>query len=313
MRVLKERGFSLIELLVAIIVSTVILGVLYSLFFASRNAFTNIREISDVKEIAKVGMAQLEWIFDRWGTSVVMCQDPTTTNQCTAVVDCRDTSGNFIFPPPSSLCLTVIEGNPCDTITFYGNLYGSGFVALVTGPDSVRVVSCRLRQTPQHNCYFIKRGGLTFRDITTGDPLIFSISGLSNDNLDCLDPSVSPNATMNRTVIAQNGNLIDPITGRPTNRLLLEGGDLLLRVPHRITIFCAPNPQDNNTLWAYIRAQDVATNCNANEPPQPLFPVDSLQATVQGNGVLLDIVFRNHRQPTDPEYRTFRVQRIFGR
>ena len=307
------RGFSLVELLVAIVISMIILGALYSLFFASRNAFINIREVTDVKEVAKLGMAQLEWVFERWGTSVVMCQDPIGTDQCTAVIDCRDASGNFVFPPPSSLCVTIVEGDPCDSITFYGNLYGNGFVALVTGQDTVRVVSCRLRQTQRHNCYFIKRGGLTFRDVETGNPLIFSISGLSADNLDCLDPSMSPNATMNRTVTALNGNLIDPVTGESTNTLLLEGGDLLLRVPHRITLFCRPNPQDNDTLWVYMRAQDTAANCNANEPPQPLFPVESMQASIQNNGVLLDIIFRNNHQPSDPEYRTFRVQRIFGR
>lgn len=319
MQLLKRynKGLTLVELLVAIIISTIILGALYSLFFSGERAVRNIKEITDVKEIAKLGLAQLEWIFDRWGTSVVMCQDPITTNQCTAVVDCRDASGNFPYPPPSSLCITVIDDDPCDRVTFYGNLYGNGFVALVRGPDTVEVVSCRLRSTDRHNCYHIKRGGLTFRDVGTGAPIAFSINGLSDENLDCLDPNVTPNATMSREVIARNGNFIDPVTGDTTNRLTLEGGDLLVRVPHRITLFCQPNPQDNNSLWLYMRTEDLAYELGCRdddtEDVQPLFPVESMGASIQGNGILLDIVFRNNRPPGDPNYRTFRVQRMFGR
>lgn len=302
--ILNNKGLTLAEIMVAIAISVIILGAVTSLYITSDRSFKRTKSSSDVKEIGKTGMAQLEWLFQRWGTSTPCGnEDPS---QCTLVNSCGST-----YPPQSTMCITILERNPCDEVLFYANLYGNGFVHLPTveQPISMNIKSCRLSTASQQNCYHIKRGAKFIRDQQNPNvykPLIFSISGLSNNNLVCTDGTLTPNATIDPTATALNGYLKDENNNLITN-YSFEGGEILLRVPHRIRLFCQQNSEDNNNLWLYMEATDMAIACNANEPAQPLIPVNSFQATVVGQGVRIELEAR------EPNGQIFRMQRFFGR
>lgn len=305
---LDDKGLTLAEIMVAIAVSIIILGAITSLYITSDKVFKRTKDVSDVKEIGKVGMAQLEWLFQRWGSSTPCSnEDPS---QCTLVMSCNPT-GNFVYPPRSSMCITIVEANPCDEVYFYANLYGNGFVHLPTveQPILMNVKSCRLSIAQRQNCYHIKRGAKFIRDQNnpnTYNPLIFSLSGLSSNNLVCTDGTLDPNATIAPTATALNGFLKDG-DGNLTEIYNFEGGEILLRVPHRVRLFCQQNSQDNNNLWLYMEAIDMASDCNANEPAQPLIPVNAFQAQNIGQGVRIEIEARGANGQIFP------LTRFFGR
>ncbi|MEM1973818.1 MAG: prepilin-type cleavage/methylation domain-containing protein [Thermoplasmata archaeon] len=310
----STEGISLAEIMIAILVSIIILGTITSLYITSNRVFLQTKAVADVKDTAKQGMAGLEWIMQRWGTSTP-CNDPSGNNNCLEIRDCRrclnpptcNQFGDHIYPPPSSMCITITDGNPCDEVVFYGNLYGNGFVERISGPTSVALVSCRLSSATADNCYHIKRGGLFIRNMQDNNvALFFSLSSLSANNLDCIQLTGASNATASRTVTALNGYVPDA-NNVPTEFFRLEGGDLLLRVPHRIKLFCQDNPQDGNRRWLYMEATDMAENCNNNETAQPLIPVNSFNIEQVSNGVRITMEVRG----TDG--RTVTVQRYFGR
>lgn len=304
-----NKGLTLAEIMVAIAVSIIVLGAITSLYITTDKVFKRTKDTSDVKEIAKGGMAQLEWLFQRWGTSTPCSnQDPS---QCTSITPCGSGGGTFPYPPPSSLCITINQNNPCDEIYFYANLYGNGFVHLPTieQPILMNIKSCRLSTNQRQNCYHIKRGAKFISDKQNPDiykPLIFSISGLSNNNLVCTDGTLEPNATISPSATALNGFLKDE-NGNLIDSYNFEGGEIIMRVPHRIRLFCQQNSQDNNTLWLYMEAIDMATDCNAYEPPQPLIPVDSFKAQLFSQGIRIDMETRGSNGQKFP------LTRFFGR
>lgn len=306
--IFNNRGLTFAEIMVAIAVSIIVLGAVTSLYITSDKVFKRTKNVSDVKEIAKGGMAQLEWLFQRWGASTP-CRNENPS-QCTLVTSCG-TTGNFQYPPQSTMCMNINDGNPCDEVYFYANLYGNGFVHLPTveTPISMNIKSCRLSTASQQNCYHIKRGAKFIRDQQNPNvytPLIFSISGLSNNNLVCTDGTLTPNATIDPTATALNGYLKDDNNNLITT-YSFEGGEILLRVPHRIRLFCQQNPQDNNNLWLYMEATDMASFCNANIEAQPLIPVNSFQATVIGQGIRINFEAR------EPNGQIMPTERFFGR
>ncbi len=301
----SSKGLTLAEIMIAIAISIIILAAVTSLYYTSDRVFKRTKSSADVKEILKQGMAGLEWIFQRWGTATP-CNDPTGNNQCSVIRDCR-IAGSYNYPPPSSMCLTIINGNPCDEVIFYGSLYGNGFVDRVSGPTSVALMSCRLSTETNQNCYHLKRGGQFIRDTQNNNVvLIFSISGLGSNNLECINVNGSSNTSASRVVTALNGNLRDA-NNNLTPFMNLEGGDLLLRVPHLIRLFCQFNPQDGNTLWLYMQATDMSEDCNANENPQPIMPVNSFIAEQFGQGIRITTQVRG------PDNNFMTVQRYFGR
>lgn len=300
-----RKGFTIAELLVAAFISLMILGSILGIYIISNRAFGVNRELSLLKESTKEGIYALEWFFQRWGVGVP-CINPQNPNACAQVQ--IDTNPN-LYPPPSALYVVRTPGMPCDEIVFYGSLGGVGFVDAVRGIDRVSVMSCRLSQASTQNCYHIWRGARVFTDANNNNlPLIFRISGLSADNLDCINVNDRNNALMNLVAIATNGQ-IETFIGNTrvlTDRLNLEPGDLLIRVPHRIRFFCRNNPADNNQLWLYVQATDLAEQCNQNEPPMPLVRVNRFNTQITDNGILatIDVV---------EEGRVLTVQRFFGR
>ncbi|MCX8070311.1 MAG: type II secretion system GspH family protein [Thermodesulfovibrionales bacterium] len=305
-KILNNKGISLVEILIAMVIVGIITSALLTLYMSSDKVFRQTKVIADTKETAKLSLAQLEWLFQRWGTSTP-CNDPTGNNVCTVIRDCRDTNNNYAYPPPSSICITILESSPCDEVQFYANLYGNGFVDRLDSATTVAMMSCRLSDASGQNCYHIKRGGPFRRDANNNlVVLIFSINNLSSNNLDCINVTGNSNATMGRQVSILNGFELDA-NNQPTNTLNLDGGDLLVRVPHRVRLFCQNNPNDNNTRWLYMSAVDSATQCAANENPEPLVPVDAFQVEQQGQGIRVSVTIRG------PEGRQMPIQRFFGR
>ena len=298
---MRGKGFTLAELLIAIAISSLMIAVMASLFMTSSRVFNRIKTISDVKENARLGIMQLEWLFQRWGTSTP-CADASI---CTQVVSCGNPPNDFDYPPNSSLCITIQDGDPCDEVWFYGNLYGLGFIDRLISPDRVAVMSCRLSDNPSVNCYHIKRGGLwapyDWDYSTYPEPPIVRIRGLDDNNADCVYVSGTSNTEMDREVEILNGLYYG------SNKFKLDGGDLLLRVPHRIHLYCRPNPRDNNRLWLYMEATDMAEDCNRNEPPQPLVPVEEFHVQNIGNAIRVQVTYRSE----DGE--TFTIERVYGR
>ncbi len=300
-----RKGFTIAELLVAAFISLMILGSILGIYIISNRAFGVNRELSLLKESTKEGIYALEWFFQRWGVGV-SCINPQNPNACAQV---QIGINPNLYPPPSALYVVRTSGTPCDEIVFYGSLGGMGFVDAVRGIDRVSVMSCRLSQAATQNCYHIWRGARVFTDANNNNlPLIFRISGLSADNLDCINVNDRNNALMDLVAIATNGQ-IETFIGNTrvfTDRLNLEPGDLLIRVPHRIRFFCQNNPADNNQLWLYVQTTDLAEQCNQNEPPMPLVRVNRFNTQITDNGILatIDVV---------EEDRVLTVQRFFGR
>jgi prepilin-type N-terminal cleavage/methylation domain-containing protein len=273
---MENKGLTITELLVAIFISAIILSAMGFLYSTSNKVFGQTEGIQNAKDYIDNGMTQLQWFFDRWGAGVP-CNDPTGANNCTVVRPCQDSNGNFDFPPPSSICITYQQNQTypnCDDVYFYGTMGGEGFVSKISSPSTVAVMSCRLNQAPNNNCYLVKRGGIWFRDYQNQNTvLFFQISGLSQNNLDCISSNSLSNATMSRTVNALNGQVY--IQNGPTATPQLQNGDLLIRAPSLIHLYCQTNPQDGK-LWLYAQTTDQSP-CGNNKGPYALMPVNSFQ------------------------------------
>ena len=307
----SAKGFNLVELMIVLFMSTLILTAMASVFTTSGNVFNKIKNISDAKEISKSGMAQLEWLFQRWGTSTPC--DNADTALCTKLQDCR-VNGAYLYPPPAMVCMTILEDSnaePCYEAHFYANLYGSGFVRTPSAANlsAMKIKSCRLSGVSRQNCYHLKKGARFLadqQDPAVYTPLVFSLSGLSDNNLDCTDSTVLSNAEVSAGVSALNGQMKDG-TGNFTSNYVLEGGEIILRVPHRVRLFCKKNSADRNRRWLYMEATDMASDCTSNEPVQPLVPVNSFVIAAQGQGVVVTMQVRG------PNGNTIKTQRHFAR
>lgn len=336
-----KKGFTLIEMLIVILIGMLIIGVLVGLYVAHQKIQVPTKMISDISEIQRAGITQLEWIFSRWGTGTP-CNDPTGANICTRIRPC-DINGNFHFyPPPSSLCISIRSGDPCSEVWLYGNLEGIGIASNVYR-DRIRLISCRLSTEGNKNCFHIMRHGRFFRDANNQSKvLIFGLSELNRQNAECLDPSyLDPsfyNAEANRISTIYNG-FIQNQAGNLQNFLLLEGGDIIIRVPKLIRLYCNTNPNEGR-LWLYMdltyNFSDIPQNCLINETIE-ISPVENFRVSIvtpneqitetfprnnpqDGNylnlsvgSIKVDITFRNFEDPSNPNYKTYQVIRYFGR
>ncbi|PMP66619.1 MAG: hypothetical protein C0190_05290 [Thermodesulfobacterium geofontis] len=354
-----KRGFTLIEMLVVILIGALVIGALVGLYIAHQRVQGPIKMTSDISEIQRAGIAQLEWIFSRWGTGTP-CNDPTGANICTRIRPCdianvcnvenlsrvcsnETVSNTPCYPPPSSLCVSVRSGNPCGQIWFYANLEGVGIISNVYR-DMVQLVSCRLKTEDNNNCFHIMRYGRFFRDATNDTrALIFRLSNLSPQNAECLDERyLNPseyNAQASRITTIYNGYIRNQ-AGNLQKWLNLEGGDIVIRVPKLVHLYCGNGP--DNRLWLKMDLCDMAANCTSNERAINIAPVESFRPFIVipvggGNetiddtsgrdnpanigtylnspqGVIgVEITFRNFEDPASANYRTYRVIRYFGR
>lgn len=315
-----KRGFTLIEMLIVILISVLIIGVIVGLFMVHQQVQAPTKMTSDIMEIQRAGMAQLEWIFSRWGTGTP-CNDPTGANICTRIRACDrgDINGNFTYPPPSSLCVTIRDGNPCDEIWFYANLEG---VAIATNVyrDRIQLVSCRLKteENGDKYCFHIMRYGKFFRDSNNNDiVLIFGLEGLNNQNAECLDPAyLNPanyNAEASRIATIYNGYITNQ-QGILQNWLDLEGGDIIIMLPKLIHLYCET---DGDITWLMMEitmpghkgipgVDPLPSNCTqdinvANQGAIRIAPVESFQVSIvsYNKPPITDTSFYNN--PLNPE------------
>jgi prepilin-type N-terminal cleavage/methylation domain-containing protein len=324
-----NKGFTLIEMLIVILIGVLIIGVIVGLYIAHQRVQGPIKMTSDITEIQRAGITQLEWIFSRWGTGTP-CYNYNGTNStnpvvCTRVVSCdaRCDTENPTYPPPSSLCVTKVSGEPCDEICFYANLEGVGVVGNVYR-DIAQLVSCRLKTRENNNCFHIIRYGKFFTDDNNKTKvLIFKLKNLSPENVECLDEKyLNPyeyNAQVSRNATIYNGTI-----GNQT-WLWLEGGDIIIRAPKRVHLYCENGP--DGRLWLKMKLTDIAkilkqnleNNCNGIETIN-IAPVENFKAWVEypSNSshlasIRIRITFRNFENPGTPNYRTYTVERYFGR
>ena len=346
-----KKGFTLIELLIVLVITSLILGALVGLYIAQQKTQTPLKSTSDVVEIERNAMAQLEWLFSRWGTGTP-CNDPTGINICTRIRPCT-INGNFTYPPPSTLCVSVRNGNPCGEIWFYANFEGMAVVNRIgveSGVERAYLLSCRLRTEGNDGdrfCFHIMRHARFFRDTNDNNKvLIFQLSDLDNQNAECIDeeytnPTVH-NAECNRNATILNGNITNQ-HGQPQDWLNLEGGDIIIHLPKLIHLYCEA---ENGTYWLKMEKMFpdnvIPNNCTqdrniigetiwiapvVNFTPSILVrgeapitdtsgrddPSSADYLNAETGAVRLDITFRNLEDEDSPNYRTVRVIRVFGR
>lgn len=324
-----KKGFTLIEMLIVILIGILIIGIIVGLYIAHQRFQTPTKMTSDIEEIQRIALAQLEWIFSRWGTGTP-CYNYNETNStnpvtCTRVVQCdtRCDIENPTYPPPSSLCITKVSGEPCDEICFYSNLEGVGVVNNVYR-DIAQLVSCRLKTQNYNNCFHIIRYGKFFTDDNNKTQiLVFKLNNLTPQNAECLHENyLKPekyNAQVSRNATIYNGTINNQ------NWLLLEGGDIIVRAPKRVRLYCDSGP--DNRLWLKMELKDLAQilnqnlegNCNGTEYIN-IAPVENFRAWLEYSSnntqlasIKIRITFRNFENPEAPNYRTYTVERYFGR
>jgi len=294
-----RRGISLAEVVVAIGVSILAVLAITALHEAGGKSFVGGKVLTDAEEEALIGVSQLEWLFQRWGVGTPCC-----SQNCIAVRSCGE-PGEMTYPPPSSLCITVKEGDPCDEVWFYASLGGMGFVDRLLGPSEVALMSCRLSQEGKSNCYHLRRGGLWAPVDWDYDaypvPPVVAVQGLAEDNLDCIDVEGTYNTTADRTVLLLNGRYNGSAV------FYLESGDLLISAPMRVHLFCRENPSDGNKLWLYMGLEDPIEECGRDGRAQPLSPVERFKVRVEGGAVRVSVDYRGSTGGV------FSLERIYGR
>lgn len=313
-----KKGFTLVEALSTIIITSIILASLISIYLTSDKAFQVGKEISLVKESAKTGIYSIEWFFQRWGAGVP-CINSNLSN-CTRVVQGNDIN---TYPPPSALYVVVNQSGICDEVYFYASLGGMGFVDSQQTSTTMFVLSCRLTQMTEDNCYHIWRGSRVFTNQTqcnqfTNLPLNFALSGLNSipssarRYIECTNTTDRYNAYVNYEAVARNGRVCATVgsTQYLTDKLQLQPGDIIIRVPHRVRFFCSSNPQDQNRLWLYVQTYDMSS-CNNNEGPTPIIRVNKFKAQPMENGIFVSMEVLEEVRPG--QLKTLYVQRFYGR
>ncbi len=286
-----KRGYSLLEILVAIVIVAIVMGAVVAIYSASNRTFQKTKPVSSLLEEVREALSTLDFVFSRWGSAV-----PCEGNNCTLnnpPADCGTS-----YPPKDPMCITIRNGNEAE---FYANLYGMGFVVSVdTTDNTASLISCRLRKDRDpdkrtQNCYYVWKGDRVVAFDSTGLPVIYELSGLSNteDNIDCLSEPASPNATINI-------NMKDISSGG--SDVTLSEGMVITRVPHRIRLYV-----DNG--WLMMDKTDMASPCSSDENAIRIARVQSFSIEKVGKGVKLNITFVSQEDSS----KTMRVVRYFGR
>ena len=281
-----------------------ILTAAYYLYSGSLHLFSNVKTISDNVQTKIPSMELIARYVDRWGVGMY---STSSSSDCSS------------YPPSNSKCVTkttqtgLAVGITCDELTFWGNLYGMGFVHSVSG-STATLTSCRLSSSSGQNCYYLWRTNTLQNDILSGTSDILSLSTLSVNNADCSTFSSAGNATVSSTLTSNTNSSYDKT---------VQSGDVIQRAPHKIRLYCASNSSDSNRNWLYVDLTDTASACNSNESASPIAPVDSFQATLLPSGcsatngdckaVEINVTFRSQSQKYDRTYDTHQVRRVFGR
>jgi type II secretory pathway pseudopilin PulG len=255
----NSKAFTITEMLVAIAMSVVLMLALFELYESTQKIFFNTNSISGAEENAYNAYVVMGKFFDKWGVGV-----PSNTLS----------QGNY--PPPAPNYISISSGSPCDSISFYGSLYGFGMVQNIDSNSNADVISCRLSDTNPSGStayyYLVRNGSFYYSNSSNTTPDIFTIN-ISPNNAPCISTTTS-NATISGAVI------YDVTTGQ---NLSLSPGDILYSVPYQITFFCQPNQSDNNNNWLYLQTINEATS---NTNTQPIVPVQSLSFNAYPQGCI---------------------------
>ncbi|TAN45125.1 MAG: prepilin-type N-terminal cleavage/methylation domain-containing protein [Nitrospirae bacterium] len=294
----NQKGFTLVEVLIATAISLMIMGAIMVAYMASVKTFNDVKSISDNLESKTPSIELIARYFDRWGVGVVSQADNASCTNC----------------PAAQRSVSITTTNGCSDVTFYGNLYGMGFVQSVSG-GAANIVSCRLATGTNNNCYLIWRNNAIINTITGGmvDPV--SVSSLSSSNADCsaLAAGTTSNVTASSTM----------------STLTVQAGDVIQRAWHTVRLYCANNSNDSNRKWLYVDLTDNSNGyCNDAQSAMPVAPVESFTATalpvqtgcVSTTGgtacraVNVNITFRSQTRKAGGTYDTYTTaNKTFGR
>ncbi len=290
---IDNKGFSLVELLMAIVISLIVLGAIVLAYTGSLKVFKDVKSISDTIQTKTPSIELLGRYFDRWGVGVVSQQEKATCTQC----------------PQYQRIMTITTTNGCSDITFYGNLYGFGFVQSISGATA-NLISCRLSRSSNQNCYVIWRDSIPQNDISSNNILPVGLSSnLSANNADCsaLASGTTSNATVSSTLSDKT----------------VQAGDIIQRTPHKIRLYCANNSNDGNRKWLYVDLTDQSAGyCADNESASPITPVESFTVSALGGctpasgncrAVQVSVTLRSQSQKYAGQFDTYTVTKVFGR
>jgi hypothetical protein len=247
-------------MLVAIAMSVVLMLALFELYESTQKIFFNTNSISGAEENAYNAYVVMQKYLDRGGAGV-----PSNTS---------NTNGGY--PPPSPNYISISSGSPCDSLSFYGSLYGFGIVQNIDSNSNADVISCRLSDTNPSGStayyYLVRNGNFYYSNSSNTAPDMFTIN-ISPNNVSCIS-TTNPNATIS------GGIIYDETTGTNLN---LQPGDILYSVPYQITFFCQANPNDNNNNWLYLQTINEATSTTNTKP---IVPVQSLSFSAYPQGCI---------------------------
>lgn len=307
---MNNKGYSLVELILALGMGVIILGAVALSYTGTLKTFRDVKSISDTIQTKTPSIGLISRYLDRWGVGVVSQEEINTCRSCVNNnTDCCPTSRNS---------MTITNTNDCSDITFYGNLFGFGFVR---GPDPIvnpaDILSCRLRNNlASQNCYFLWRDNFPQNDVVNNIPIPVEATGLTVQNKECLTltASTTSNAKLSSTLNAKDNN--------PDK--LVKAGDSIQRFPHRIRLYCAPNTADGGKKWLYVKLTDTTSYCGPwDEKATSIAPVNNFQVTKLPAGcnsengectaIRVEIAFRSQSAKYAGQFDEYKVTKVFGK
>ncbi|MDI6801642.1 MAG: hypothetical protein QMD01_06285 [Thermodesulfovibrionales bacterium] len=313
---MNNKGYSLVELILAVGVSTIILGAILLSYTGTLKVFKDVKAISDNIQMKTPSIELISRSFDRWGVGVVSREDLASCRSCQDyTTDCC---------PIARRSMTITTTNGCSDVTFFGNFHGFGFVK---GPDPIadpaNIISCRLNNSKENqNCYILWRDNFPLNNMDSNNILIpLKATDLSIDDAECLtltavtDIGTAPNATLSSALKAR-------VEGNPAK--VIKSGDFIQRFPHQIRLYCNANSRDGGRTWLYADMTDTTSNCgSSDEPATPIAPVNNFLVTPlpagcdSDNGkctaVKVDITFRSQTEKYAGSFDEYKVTKVFGR
>jgi len=292
----KQKGFTMVEILIVIILCAIIAMAALGLYLASDKVFKKMKATSDVLEEMRSAMATLDFVFSRWGVGV-----PCKNNNCT--IGSSITPCDATYPPSDPLCVKCNSGDlnsGCSDIEFYANLYGYGFVVNVNGTQT-DLISCRLSTDKEDNYYYIWQGEKVVNYNGSGSPPIYKLSKLIPHNQDCIENYTgSPNAKSSTSVIQADN---------ATSTYTLQPGDIIIRVPHKVRLYVDSKSNDNG-YWLYLEKTDMATYENSTTKVAKVKDLNSFKVYyAQGHTLKLEIEFQSQSKPE----KVLKIERYFAR
>lgn len=284
---MKNRGFTVVELLVGIVVSIITLLAISSLFFTSNRVIQIVKPASESIEEVQTGLATLDFLMSRWGVGFPCSNNCVydATQSCSTTFNSFNASSTNLNPYGNNpLCINILNNG--SEVQFFASLGGSGFVKS-SNNNSSQLISCRLSSQSKDNCYFL------FNPAFSG---FARLSDLSANNRDCIDLDITSQTNATATIDLNTLPAGSSLAGSS-----LAGG-LLIRAPHFVRIYI----QDG---WLRMDKKDIS-DCDDNENAVNIAKVRSFTAQSLSSGsVKFTIEFVSQ---TDPN-KVFRVERVYTR